>query len=521
MTQFHNRIRLPLIISKPQFPETREIYRKANGESVVQSVVIRKTYEGESDYLAEGLHQKIKIMLAHDFLQFEAPNYYGRVVQSGDFNIDWPVFRRMPTAKAAFQVEVTPFNATNSNCQTCDDASQVVTNDDTFYPDLNEDTSYTLNVAANDEICCFPTVWSITTFNTDYLSSATIDSSGVIHIHTKTPLVTANLMNLLTYRATCPNGNYDEADVFANINGTVAGCLAPQGMAIEFVSTVNATITFTPPASLPDHYRWVLFNLTTSLQVAFGDEPNGSTAVALVGLLIPGDNYRLYLRSQCDATDDDATASNYISIDFTAAPITALCGTYQLSLNDPTQPDAGHGGHLNVTYIDCNGNIQNLYLPNHQTKEICAMQTGPGSPTSIATGGNPYVVINYLGVCGSPRPTLTFAFVHAGSFLQLSATLSFAIDGIVNINRCFADGFAAGDCTGGALASAQKNSLMSIPVGLTGCSAPPDSTSGTWDSSEHSYIMYNCMVNGGGVIDGSTVIIGSYTVDIVIPACRP
>lgn len=517
MTQFHNRIRLPFKLTKPQFPETREIYRKANGDSVVQSIVIRKTYEGLTDYLSERLHDRTKIMLAHDFIQVESENYYGRVVPSGDYQIAWLDFKDFPIAQSKFQVEVTPFNATNSNCQTCKDLGQIITNDDSFYPDLNEDTDYTIDVSTNDEICCFPVTWNIISFNAAYLSSATIDSAGLVSIHTKTGLVTADLVKLVTYRATCPNGGYDEADVFGNINGTVAGCLSPTAISMFETSTVNATVAFTPPSPLPDHYHWFLYNSITHVIDQSGDEPVGSTAVAVTGLT-PGNDYILYIRSQCDATDDDATASAYIFIAFTTAPITALCGTYELALNDVTQPDAAHGGHLNVTYVDCNGNNQTLYLPNNSIRDICAMQTSPGSPTSLDIGGNPYVTLTYIGICGNPRPVLTFSFIHSGSFLQFEATLSFAIDGIVNITKVFADGFDVSDCSAGAITSSQKNSLMTIPVGLTGVGAPPDSSSASW-STVVKYSMYNVIVNGTPLVDGASLIIGSYTVDVVIPFC--
>lgn len=519
MPQFHNRIRLPFYFGRPQFPTTRSIYRKADGSTIVQSAVVRKVYEGNTDYLSERLHERIKIMLEHDFLQFEGQNYYGRVAATGDYQINWLPFRDMPIAMSKFQVEVTPFDATNSNCADCSTIGQVVANDDTYLPDIEEDTDYDIDVKDNDNICCSPAVFSLISFNTAYLISASIDAdTGLFAFHTGTGLVADNNVKLGTYRVTCPNGGYDEADIFAaHVNGTVVGCLSPTALSMFENSTVTATISFTPPATLPDHYHWFLYDNDAHVIVQDGDEPVGGTAVEVVGLT-PGTDYIFYIRSQCDATDDDATASGYVNIEFTTPPVSALCGTYVLTLDDPTQPDSAHGGHLNVNYVDCNGNNQTLYLPNHNSRTICAMQTAPGSPTSINTGGNPYVTINYTGICGNPRPTLTFGFVHGGDFLQFTATLSFAIDGVVNITKVFADGFDTGDCSSGAVASAEKNSLMSIPSGLTGVSAPPESISGDWTPVTN-YTIYNVIVNSTPLVDGATIIIGSYTVDIVMPFC--
>ena len=56
---FKNRIRLPFYLSRPQFPDEKNIFRLANGVAKVQSIVIRKVYEGETDYLTEDQHQRL------------------------------------------------------------------------------------------------------------------------------------------------------------------------------------------------------------------------------------------------------------------------------------------------------------------------------------------------------------------------------------------------------------------------------------------------------------------------------
>lgn len=516
MTAFHNRIRLPINLSQPQFPETREIYRKTDGSQVVQSIVIRKVYEGATDWLSERLHERLKIALGHDTVQFEADNYLGLITQAADYQIAWNKFRQYPIAPASFQAEVTPFDATNSNCQTCEDATQIKTNDDSFYPDLNENTDYSLNVIANDEICCFPSTYSITSFNSTYLTTATIDTSGVIHIHTKTGLTDANLINLLTYRVTCPNGNYDESDVFANINGSIAGCLAPSVISFSALTPTSIEIDYTPPSPLPDHYSWYLYNNDTNVVDQSNDQATGFNFNLLTGLL-PGTDYIFYMRSECDPTNG-VNSSNYISVPFTTPNQSLLCGEYTLTLNDPSLPSPGAGGHLNVGYIDCNGNNQTLYLSNFGTKAICAMQTGPGAPTFINTGGNPHVTITYRGVCGGV-PTLTFSYTNAGGFQQFVAILSAAIDAPININRVFADGFATSGCAGGAVSSSQKNSVQTISTGGTGVTSAPDIQSGVW-ASAHFYSMYNVNVNGIPVVDGSLLTIGSFQVLMVIPFCN-
>jgi hypothetical protein len=68
---FLNRFRLPLKITRAQFPIAREVFTKSNGETVVLSAVISKTYQGETDFLPEKLHERIVVALSHDTVNIE------------------------------------------------------------------------------------------------------------------------------------------------------------------------------------------------------------------------------------------------------------------------------------------------------------------------------------------------------------------------------------------------------------------------------------------------------------------
>lgn len=136
---------------------------------------------------------------------------------------------------------------------------------------------------------------------------------------------------------------------------------------------------------------------------------------------------------------------------------------------------------------------------------------------------------NVTGIIGAPTgvsctgvATLTFHFVNSGgSFLNFQATLNRAIDGNVVISRVFADGFSDAGCTI-AVASAQKNSSMTITPGNVGVGQPPDAApppTGTWNTAIKDKV-YNVVVNGVAQINGSTQIIGSYLVTMVIPSCE-
>jgi hypothetical protein len=400
---FSNRIRLPFQILKPQFPEDKTVYRKADGTTKVLSVTVKKQYQGETDYLPEKWHQRLTIALAHDTVNIEGDKYLGGVSKNGDYTITWPDFLDYPTGKAAFAVDVTPFDASNSNCMTCEEASQLNLVDDTFVAALHQDITYTIQVNTNDNICCYPAVFSISNFNAAYIASASIDQTGLVTLHTKASFATQNGVDLLTYRVTCPNGAFDEADVFGNVIGTAAPvCLAPTALSMTLDNSTTANASWTAPATAPDHYKWQLAKASApGIIVQSGD--SAITFLVILGL-DPSTDYIFSVRSQCDPTDSDSTASNYINSDFSTPNTTIICGQFQLVHEDPTRDSSSY---ISVSYLDCGGNNQTQIIPNHASRTVCALQASPGLPVSMfanpgigeSTGGFILFSYNYLGPC--------------------------------------------------------------------------------------------------------------------------
>lgn len=392
---FTNKIRLPLQLHSPQFPETRQTFRKANGVTKTLSVVVRKTYQMETDYMPEKWHQRLKIALAHDNVTIEGDKYLGLIAPEGDYTIEWldtPL--RYPTAKASTTVQVTPFDATNSNCQTCAEATQLSLVDDEatalYGEPLQEDTDYVVDTAANDVICCYPAEFSLVSFNSTYLTSATIDpATGELTIHTGTDLTSINGLLIATYRVTCPNGGYDDADVYADIEGSnPAECLAPGGLTATGITSTQATLSWSliPPAA---QYYYELYE---------GTGPIGPTVS--VGLITdefisfdplnPETTYYFQVRSVCGGD-----VSNFISTTFTtASDDEESCGQYSITYFDPTNmtPVVGQG------WEDCNNTTQVVLINNGQTVVVCAAQVGPGNPV-LLSNSNPNVTITYVGPC--------------------------------------------------------------------------------------------------------------------------
>lgn len=391
---FKNRIRLPLYATRAQFPTKRSVFEKADGSIVVQYAMIRKVYEIETDYLPEPLHERFVIALMHDHVNIEGERYFGGIVVEGEYEIEWIEFLDFPWAKAKVKVNVTPYPMLNSNCQTCDEASQIHLADDTFPTTLEENTEYTLSVFDNDTINCFPVTAEVTSFNTAYIESASITNEGVLTLTTKSLLPALTLKKLVTYRVTCPSGVFDDADVYANLNGAVeVSCLQPASLEqTGDIAEDSATMTWGEPVSGPpaDGYEWK-YALQTSPATIEETGTTTATTLALPAnpdlLLDPNTTYIFYVRAICDL--GASTYSDWVDVTFITAAQTNICGRYNI------QAFGVSGINKNVTYIACNGNLTTIKLQPFKKRKICAQQNSPGHPVSIIGAD----LIQYISEC--------------------------------------------------------------------------------------------------------------------------
>lgn len=394
---FSNRVRIPMQLHSAQFPEDRTVFRKANGVTKTLSVVIKHTYDLETDFLPELWHRRLVIALSHDNVNWEGDRYLGGVVKDGDYNIQWPDgVLHYPTAKAECKVQVTPFDATNSNCQTCEEASQLNLVDDTItgiYGALQEDTDYTWPLADNDLICCYPAVFSMTSFNSDYLTSASINAAtGVLSIQTGTDLMSANGLLIATYRVTCPNGGYDEADVYADIEGTnVDSCAGPSNVEATVINTEDITFEWDSPGVGLFTYYWELYLGTSPIGTPV--QTGTLTMTAATSLFVSGltsdTDYYFQIRRTC--TDSDSIFSG---VEAHTIVETETCGSYRIAFDNGT---GNPSSQRFVSYRDCNFDLQNTLVFNMSSVIICAYQSAPGIPTEINSG--PFVTVTYLGLC--------------------------------------------------------------------------------------------------------------------------
>lgn len=390
---FKNRIRLPIYVTTPQFPIEANRFRKANGATVTQSVVIRKTYNLITDYLSERLHQRLVMALNHDEVTVENDKYFGDISVDGKYEITWPEFLDYPLGQGSAVLEVTPFNYTNSNCQTCEQVSQLSLVDDTIPEPLAEGVPTEVNVIANDSICCFPIQIEVVSFNESYLSDATVNDSGVMTLTALNPAPAGTGILLATYRVSCPDGSYDEADVYGDIDGSEPGCDPPTDIFTldplpppPFDYTFEWNAPAIPPAG---GYEWILFRADTpGVPVDSGSTMGLSDIVTAPD---PDTDYIFFIRSVCG----EGLYSDYVQYPFTTIFSGAEnCGSFNLYADDGTV-------FLNMysySYMNCSGIIVNALIQNLQTQTLCMLMDEDNNPYYFESAGG-FVNVTYVEPC--------------------------------------------------------------------------------------------------------------------------
>lgn len=381
---FSNRIRLPFKLHKPQFLEDANRYRKANGVTVTLSVVVRKVYEGLTDSIPEKLHERLKIALVHDSVQVEGDKYVGVIAQEGDYQIEWQDFLSHPLAQGKFKAEVTPFNATNSNCGTCEEMIQVVCNDD-FVGTVDADTDYNVGVIGNDNICCSPITQTIVSFNSTYISAIVTNPDYRITFHVAPTAPSGTGIIIARYRIQCANGQFDEANLIADINGVAPACGTPTDLVVSAITSTSATVTYTQVVGAVGYY----FQLRRSVDnLLIADGHIGAVDHVDCTLLESNTAYRFYIQADCGS----GNLSPFTYIDFTTNPAdpSNSCGEYELFNTDDQNFHQG-------SYTDCEGIFRGLNIAPLHSRIICVLQSSPGTPIDLNVESE--ISITYNGLC--------------------------------------------------------------------------------------------------------------------------
>ena len=384
------------MFTKPQFPTERNVFRLADGSSKVLSVVIRNTYEGRTDQLPEDWHRKLVVAMAHDTVTIENERLMSNVVLDGDYGIDWQDFLNYPVANANFQVQVTPFNATNSNCQTCDEMTQLSLVDDSATDVWEEGTTNDFPdvLTDNDSICCRPYVITLVIYNTLYFTSVTISASGVLTATVINPAPVIDDVWIARYRVTCPDGSYDEAEVYGNITGSdVSFCypVVADSLVYSPINSTSANISWDPYFPPPPAWNWELFetaDLGTVIQSGSVSFPD--LEVILTGLTA-GVSYTFTIVSDCGAYDTSEPETLEFTITAFAADTCANFIVTYLPYEDAAPQS--------ISYMNCAGEIVNRVFAVAETAEICMLiKSGEAVPVYFVASSVD-ISINYDAPC--------------------------------------------------------------------------------------------------------------------------
>lgn len=393
---FKNRVRLPFYLRQAQFPTDTRGFRLFDGTMKNTSVVVRKVYQAVTDQLPEHMHEKLVIALSHDNVTIEGARYAGQVAKDGDYQINWQDFIDYPIADANFQVQVTPYDVTNNNCGSCEDLQQISCIDDTYPGALNPGDAVSILVISNDSICCFPYEMSVVWFNDAYVNTVGVGDPGYVNFMVNDPAPDGDNVKLFTYRITCADGSYDEADVYGTIDGNTEICLPPTALHHTHIdeseiSTKSDEISFTPASGVLS-YQWQLFlcsNLGTPINSGTTDE----SPLILLGL--DDDTcYVISIRSVCD--EAEGIYSEWTSLQFyTPATVEpSLCARFRVQAFDSGNPA---GTPFFFTYMDCSGNLQNVMVANFAGRYDCMLVTSMGVPVYFSAP--PQVSYSYEEPC--------------------------------------------------------------------------------------------------------------------------
>lgn len=390
---FIQRIRLPFYTTQPVWPLEQSVFRLANGSLKNQSSIVRKVYKIKTDWMPERWHESFRIALAHDYITIESNKFVGRVAMEGTaYEPEYNDFLDYPLAKAETTVQVDSFDFSNSNCVTCEQVGQLDLTDDNF-GSVSEGGSGSGNVFSNDSIFCDPVTASIVTYDSVYLAAApTINDTGAVTFILNTPLPDVTSAKIFTYRVTCADGSYDDADVYIDIDGSLEGCSPPDNVRDASPPTHNShQVIWDDNGSPADGWYWEVYDGNNyGVQVASGSVPAGDnlTGAIMTGLQ-PCTNYRIFVRSRCAGGTNE---SAFTDITFSTDCLESTCGQFEVGYNDGT----AERNSVNFTFMACNGTYRTLPITNTQTRLVCMLQSEPGVPVDL-TG--PLSTIDYIGPC--------------------------------------------------------------------------------------------------------------------------
>jgi hypothetical protein len=173
-----NRVRLPLYLTRPLYPEDDDVYRNSAGVTLIRRAVVRKTFEVVTDLFPAWGIECLRAVFIHDYIfADEAPAlpqtnpYTGRISKEPGFEPAWLEYKNYPNAPVRFRVEAIDFDLEKNNCTQCGDYSSVLSTDDQNLGLLTAATPYIVDLMPlTFGDCCTALTWELDFFDAQFIT---------------------------------------------------------------------------------------------------------------------------------------------------------------------------------------------------------------------------------------------------------------------------------------------------------------------------------------------------------------
>lgn len=196
-TNAKNRIRLPIYLTRPTYPEDETEFRTSNGSVNIIKANVRKVYEVVTDIWPEWAIEAFRAVFLHDDVDTDESSvipqhlpYKGEIVKDGPFEPQWTEWMNYPFASVKMKVAATPFQMKKNNCGECPDYSTMLTVEDMDLGTIIYDNPYVVSLptGVTSSGCCDPLTFEIDYYQANLFQQIELTSPTTLFIVTASSL---------------------------------------------------------------------------------------------------------------------------------------------------------------------------------------------------------------------------------------------------------------------------------------------------------------------------------------------
>jgi hypothetical protein len=110
---------LPFYLTKPQWPQKKNVYKFSNGKQKLLSATVEKQYLLKADFMPVTFHESFTTALLHDYVKIECANIIDspvEIINSESYTVDWGDDEtEQETAQGRSVLTVSTFGFRNDN----------------------------------------------------------------------------------------------------------------------------------------------------------------------------------------------------------------------------------------------------------------------------------------------------------------------------------------------------------------------------------------------------------------------